>query len=68
MKLTVMHTQRNKAIGCTFYHITLEYKVVYFSLWLSDDTEEGEAVFDGKEVEEMQEEGDDVGKSVMGEE
>ncbi len=67
MKLTVMHTQRNKAIGCTFYHITLEYKVVYFSLWLSDDTED-EAVFDGKEVEEMQEEGDDVGKSVMGEE
>lgn len=40
----------------------MEYRVVYFSLWLSDDTEEGEAVFDGKEVEEMQEEGDDVGK------
>lgn len=35
-----------------------------FSLWLSDDADEGEAVFDGnsKEVEEIQEEGEDVGK------
>ncbi len=62
MKHTVIHTQRSKAFSCTLYHITVEYRVVYFSLWLSDDTEEGEALFDGKEVEEMQEEGDDVGK------
>uniref|UniRef100_A0A671LFL7 Uncharacterized protein n=1 Tax=Sinocyclocheilus anshuiensis TaxID=1608454 RepID=A0A671LFL7_9TELE len=32
----------------------------------TDDTEEGEAVFDGKEVEEMQEEGDDVASQATG--